>query len=41
VHLTDAIGTEVFDRDGGDLVDDGLFIDHVRWHFNVFELHPH
>jgi len=41
VHLTDAIGTEVYDRDGSDLVDNGLFIDHVPWHFNVFELHPH
>ena len=41
VHLTDAMGTEAYDRDGSDLVDNGLFIDHAPWHFNVFELHPH
>jgi hypothetical protein len=38
VHLTDAMGTEVYDRDGSDMVDSGLFIDHAPWHFNVFEL---
>jgi glycosidase len=38
VHLTDVMGTEVYDRDGSDLVDNGLFIDHSPWHFNVFEL---
>jgi len=38
VRLTDMMGIEVYDRDGSDLVDDGLFIDHGPWHFNVFEL---
>jgi glycosidase len=38
VHLTDLAGTEIYDRDGDDLVDNGLFIDHSPWHFNVFEL---
>jgi glycosidase len=38
VRLTDLMGTEVYDRDGGELVGQGLFIDHVPWHFNVFEL---
>jgi hypothetical protein len=38
VRLTDRMGTEVYDRDGTDLVDNGLFIDHSPWHFNVFEL---
>jgi hypothetical protein len=38
VRLTDLMGTEVYDRDGSDLVDTGLYIDHAPWHFNVFEL---
>jgi glycosidase len=38
VHLTDGTGTEVYNRDRTDLVDNGLFIDHSPWHFNVFEL---
>ena len=32
------MGSEVYDRDGTDMVDNGLFIDHSPWHFNVFEL---
>ena len=39
VRLTDLIGDEVYDRDGTDMLDNGLFIDHGPWHFNVFELH--
>ena len=38
VRLADLMGTEVYDRDGNELVDHGLFIDHAPWHFNVFEL---
>jgi len=38
VRLTDVMGTEVYDRDGTDLAENGLFIDHAPWHFNVFEL---
>ena len=38
MRLTDVMGTEVYDRDGNDLVDNGLYIDHAPWHFNVFEL---
>ncbi len=38
VRLTDVIGTEVYDRDGSELVDRGLYIDHSPWHFNVFAL---
>jgi glycosidase len=38
VRLTDVMGTEVYDRDGAELVDHGLYIDHSPWHFNVFEL---
>jgi hypothetical protein len=38
VRLTDVMGTEVYDRDGSELVDPGLFIDHAPWHFNVFKL---
>ena len=38
VRLTDMIGSEVYDRDGSELLDPGLYIDHAPWHFNVFEL---
>jgi hypothetical protein len=38
VRLTDLKGSEVYDRDGDELVDRGLFIDHAPWHFNVFAL---
>jgi glycosidase len=38
VRLTHIMGTEVHDRDGTELVDPGLFIDHGPWHFNVFAL---
>jgi hypothetical protein len=32
------MGTEVYDRDGSELADNGLYIDHAPWQFNVFEL---
>jgi hypothetical protein len=38
VRLTDMIGTEVYDRDGSELNEPGLYIDHAPWHFNVFAL---
>ena len=38
VRLTDVMGTEVYDRDGSELVDHGLYIDHAPWHLNVFVL---
>jgi hypothetical protein len=38
VRLSDAIGAEVYDRDGSDLIDNGLYIDHSPWRYNVFEL---
>jgi glycosidase len=38
VRLTDVMGTEVYHRDGADLVDNGLYIDHAPWQFNLFEL---
>ena len=38
VRLTDVMGPEVYDRDGSELVDNGLYVDHAPWHFNVFEL---
>jgi hypothetical protein len=38
VRLTDLMGTEVYVRDGSEVVDAGLYIDHGPWHFNVFEL---
>jgi hypothetical protein len=39
VRLTDVMGSEVYDRDGSDLVVHGLYIEHAPWHFNVFALH--
>jgi hypothetical protein len=39
IRLEDLVGPEVYDRDGGELIDPGLFIDHAPWHFNVFALH--
>jgi glycosidase len=36
--LTDLMGTEIYDRDGTELVDHGLYIDHAPWHYNVFVL---
>ncbi len=38
MRLTDLMGTEAYDRDGSELVDHGLYIDHAAWHYNVFEL---
>ncbi len=38
VRLRDVMGAEIYDRDGGEIVDRGLYIDHMPWHFNVFEL---
>jgi hypothetical protein len=38
VRLTDLMGTQVYDRDGGEIIDSGLYIDHAPWHYNVFEL---
>jgi hypothetical protein len=37
-RLTDLLGSEVYDRDGGELVDPGLFIDHRPWQYNLFAL---
>jgi glycosidase len=37
-RLTDAMGMEVYLRDGNEMVNDGLFVDHAPWHFNVFKL---
>ena len=38
VRLTDIMGTEVYDRDGSEIVDPGLYIGHAPWQYNVFEL---
>ena len=38
VRLTDLMGTEIYDRDGSEIVDPGLYIDHAPWQYNVFEL---
>jgi glycosidase len=38
LRLTDAMGSEVYDRDGNDLLDNGLYIDQSPWQFNVFTL---
>src|SRR5271166_1285799 len=36
--LVDLMGSEVYYRDGGDLVHRGLYIDQAPWQINVFEL---
>jgi len=36
--LTDAIGHEIYERDGSDLVRSGLYIDQGAWQINVFEI---
>ena len=38
LRLTDLMGTEIYDRAGSDLAENGLYIDHAPWHRNVFEL---
>jgi len=38
IRLVDAMGTEVYDRDGSDLVGPGLFVDLGPWRYNVFRL---
>ncbi|MET1026341.1 MAG: alpha-amylase family glycosyl hydrolase [Dongiaceae bacterium] len=37
-RLTDAIGNEVYDRDGSGLIDPGLYIDLGPWCYNLFRL---
>ena len=37
-RLVDAMGSEVYDRDGSDLVGQGLFIDLGPWRYNIFRL---
>src|SRR5262249_42402965 len=40
LRLTDGRGSEIYDRDGGDLVDPGLYIDLGAWGYNIFKLEP-
>src|SRR5208337_957051 len=35
VRLTDTMGTEIYGRDGSELVETGLYIDHAPWQFNL------
>jgi hypothetical protein len=39
-QLTDVMGSEVYWRDGGELMEPGLYIDLGAWRFNVFRLDP-
>jgi glycosidase len=39
-RLVDVMGNEVYERDGGALVDPGLYIDLEAWRYNVFRLEP-
>ena len=39
-RLIDIMGSEVYSRDGGDLVEPGLYIDLAAWRYNVFRLDP-
>jgi glycosidase len=38
VVLRDMMSEEVYERDGGDLIGRGLYIDHAPWQINVFEI---
>ena len=38
VLLTDLMGSEIYRRDGSDLIVHGLYIDQAAWQINVFEL---
>jgi hypothetical protein len=40
VVLRDLMGPEIYRRDGSELLDPGLFIDHAPWQLNLFELQP-
>lgn len=37
-RLTDLMGTEIYDRDGGAMIDPGLYVDLGPWRYNVFAL---
>jgi hypothetical protein len=37
-RLVDVMGSEVYDRDGSELAEPGLFIDLGPWRYNVFRL---
>ena len=37
-RLVDLMGSEVYDRDGGELIDAGLYVDLGAWRYNVFGL---
>jgi hypothetical protein len=39
VRLADLLGGEIYERNGGELVGAGLYIDHMPWHYNLFALH--
>ena len=39
-RLGDAMGNEVYQRDGDELIAPGLYLDLEAWHFNVFKLEP-
>jgi glycosidase len=38
LRLTDIMGDEVYDREGSDVIDRGLYIDHAAWKINIFEV---
>jgi hypothetical protein len=38
VCLADMMGNEIYERDGGELIGRGLYIDHAAWQINVFEV---
>jgi hypothetical protein len=38
IRLTDRMGSETYDRDGTELIEQGLFIDLGAWHFNIFRV---
>ena len=38
LRLVDVMGTEVYERDGNELIDPGLYIDLAAWRYNMFTL---
>jgi hypothetical protein len=38
VRLTDEMGSEVYERDGNEMIDPGLYVDLEAWRYNVFRL---
>lgn len=38
IRLRDLLGEETYERQGAELLDSGLYVDHAPWHYNVFDV---